>query len=72
MLSGLQDPDCAEADNDGRRNETADNTKNAGDNDDNDDYDGAVDDPTVLACTELAKVAREHTVFVPFLCFLLT
>jgi hypothetical protein len=69
VLSGLQDgdPGGAEADNDGRHNETVDDTRNAGNHfsgDDNvddhfDDY-GAVDDPTVLARTELAKVAREY------------
>jgi hypothetical protein len=65
MLSGLQDPGGAEADNNGRRNETASDTRNAGhsldgDDDNDDDDDGAVDDPTVLARTELAKVAREY------------
>jgi hypothetical protein len=77
MLLGLQDPGCAEADsNHGRHNEM-DDTRNASDsfnddNDDSDNYDGAVDDPTVLAHTELAKVARKYTVIVPSLCFLLT
>jgi hypothetical protein len=71
MLSGHQDPGSAEADNNGRRNETVDDTRDAGDsfggnNDDDDDYDGAVDDPTVLACTELAKVARKYSVICPF------
>jgi len=71
VLSGLQDldPDGAEADNDGRHNETVDDTRNAGnhfsgdrDGDGNDHFSeyGAVDDPTVLARTELAKVAREY------------
>jgi hypothetical protein len=66
---GLQDPGCAKVDNNSRHNKTAsaDDTRNVsnsfdGDNDDNDDYDGAVDDSTVLAYTELAKVAHEYSI----------
>jgi aryl-phospho-beta-D-glucosidase BglC (GH1 family) len=78
MLPGLQDSGYAETNNNhGRHDETMDNTRNAsdcfdGDNNDNNNYDEAVDDPTVLARTELAKVAHKYTVIVPSLCFLLT